>query len=376
MLAAPVDVRAGGYLVRPVEARDDADLRRLLRETPMQGDVSLSFEREPDFFAGCSIEGDLSQTFIMRERASGALVGMAARSAFEAYLNGAPSRVGYLSRLRVAPPFRGRRSVWMEGARRILPMIRDEAVRIHITTIVADNLPARRLLEAGLPGMPKYRPVDRFYTYLLPPGGVRGRRPAGVTLERGGPHRLGEIVSCLQRNGARFQFAPRWTAEDLVSPQRCRGLAPEDFHVAVREGHVVGCLAVWNQESFKQVVVRGYARHWMWKRRLLKILGTLVPLPRLPDVGVAMRLGWISHVAVDGDDPAVLRALLAQAGGRAYDARVIGFSERHPLRDALRGNPLVPGYESILYTVDPAPVGTTGVPQLDGRPSHVEVALL
>ena len=34
---------------------DDADLRRLLRETPMRGAISVSFTHEPDYFRGTAL---------------------------------------------------------------------------------------------------------------------------------------------------------------------------------------------------------------------------------------------------------------------------------------------------------------------------------
>ena len=36
---------------------DDAAIRRLLRENPMRGAVSVGFEREPDYFRGGEIAG-------------------------------------------------------------------------------------------------------------------------------------------------------------------------------------------------------------------------------------------------------------------------------------------------------------------------------
>ena len=34
---------------------DDADLRRMLRENPMPGAISVSFEREPNYFIGTKV---------------------------------------------------------------------------------------------------------------------------------------------------------------------------------------------------------------------------------------------------------------------------------------------------------------------------------
>src|SRR5690606_2067192 len=62
-------------------ASDEPRLRQLLREAPMQGDVRLAMEREPDFFQGLSIEGDVAQVLVARDRPTGAIVSMGTRSA-------------------------------------------------------------------------------------------------------------------------------------------------------------------------------------------------------------------------------------------------------------------------------------------------------
>ena len=36
---------------------DEAALRRMLRENPMPGAISLTFEREPDYFAAAGVDG-------------------------------------------------------------------------------------------------------------------------------------------------------------------------------------------------------------------------------------------------------------------------------------------------------------------------------
>jgi hypothetical protein len=43
---------------------DDAALRQLLRDNPMPGNISLSYEREPSYFLAARVDGPLSQTII------------------------------------------------------------------------------------------------------------------------------------------------------------------------------------------------------------------------------------------------------------------------------------------------------------------------
>jgi hypothetical protein len=359
-------------LARP---EDDPEIRRLLRENPMDGAIRVSMEREPDAFLAATVEGDPHYTVVAREPATGRIVGMGTRAVWNAFVNGEPCRLGYLSQLRVDRAARGRRRLLAAGYAALRDLRSPDELPFDITSIIADNQTARRLLGGGVPGFPSYRELSGFVTLVLP--AVRpGRRKAPVSIEPGLPGRMPEVAACLVRNRRRFQAAPYFTAEELLSPERSRGLAPHDFHLALRDGRVVGCLALWDQSGFKQVVVRGYAprlARWRpWINRLPRSLG----IPRLPDPGEALPHATISHVAIDEDDPDVFQALVESAHSEACERRyayvVIGFAAGHSWLSRLERRFHPRRYESVLYTVN----WGEGAAALDGRLPHVEASLL
>jgi len=57
-------------------AEDDADVRRLLRENPMPGRVSISLEREPDAGLAATAEGELHRTIIARDAVDGRMIAL------------------------------------------------------------------------------------------------------------------------------------------------------------------------------------------------------------------------------------------------------------------------------------------------------------
>jgi hypothetical protein len=359
-------------LARP---EDDPEIRRLLRENPMDGAIRVSLEREPNAFLAAAVEGERHATVVARDPDTGRIVGMGTRAVWNAFVNGEPCRLGYLSQLRIDRAARGRRRLIAAGYAALRELRRPDETPFDLTSIIADNDAARRLLGKGVPGLPAYRELSRFVTLVLP--AVRPRRGrAPVTIEPGVSERIPEIADCLVRNRRRFQVAPFFTAEELRSPERSRGLAPRDFRLALRNGEVVGCLALWDQSGFKQAVVRGYApslARWRpWINRLPRSLG----VPRLPDPGEALPHATISHVAVDGDDPDVFQALVetahSEACARRYAYLVIGLAVGHPRLSWLERRFHPRRYESVLYTVD----WDEGGAALDDRLPHVEVALL
>ena len=364
-------------LATPGEA-DDPEIRRLLRDNPMDGQIRVSLEREPNAFLAVTVEGEPHHTVVAREASTGRIVGMGTRAVWNAFVNGEPCRLGYLSQLRVDRAARGRRRLLAAGYAALRELRGPDEAPFDITSIIADNETARRLLGSGVPGLPSYRELSGFVTMVLP--GVRtSRRPRLVQVEPGRPERLPEIADCLARNRRRFQAAPFFTTEDLGSPERSRGLAPTDFRLAVRDGRVVGCLALWDQTGFKQVVVRGYAPRLARWRPWLNRISPFLRMPRLPDPGEPLPHAYLSHVTVDDDDPDIFRALVesahAEACARRYAYAVIGLAAGHPWLPWLQRRFRPRRYESVLYTVDWGE-GAAAVEALDGRLPHVEAALL
>lgn len=369
-------MRVGDIVIGPAAPEDEPELRRLLRDNPMEGEIRVSLEREPNAFLAAAVEGEPHRTIVARDPARGGIVGMGSRSVWNAFVNGEPCRLGYLSQLRVDRAWRGRKRLLAAGYDLLRSFRGPDELPFDLTGIIADNEAARRLLGAGLPGLPTYREIAGFTTLVISTSS-RPRPVSGV--ERGTRERLAGVAACLERNRRRLQFAPRFSVADLLSPQRSRGLAPEDFFLAVSGPEIVGCLALWDQSGFKQVVVRGYgprlARWRPWINRLSPLLRT----PRLPAPGEALPHASISHLAVDEDDPEVFRALVEaayrEARARRYVYVVIGLAARHPWLPWLRRRFRPRQYASTLYAVHWED-GAAAVAALDGRRPHVEVAFL
>jgi hypothetical protein len=366
--------------VRVATSTDDPDLRRLLRENPMQGEISVSLEREPDVFLAGSTEGERHHTIVARDRLQGRTVGMASRSVYNGFLNGQPASLGYLGQLRVDRGYRGRVGVLSKGYALIRSLRAPGDLPFDLTSIVADNTTARRVLGAGLTNLPLYRELEPFTTLILPLWKRRHSRPdSAIRIERCSIERMADVADCLERNRVRYQFAPRWTRSELLSFERSRGLWPRDFFIAVRDERVIGCLALWNQNSFKQIVVRDYGpamRRW---RPLVDVAARLLGTPQLPRIGCPISHLYLSHVAVDDDRAEVFEALLARAYNEACDeghaCLVAGFADRHPFLPLVRRRYRSWTYSSVLYAVcwENERAALAGI---DRRVPHLEVGLL
>jgi hypothetical protein len=334
---------------------DDKSLRQLLRENPIPGSISLSFEREPCYFDASMIEGPFHQTIVAREADTGKVIAFGNRSIRPLFINGQVQDIGYMSQLRVRPDYG--KGLYLArglagGFRKYHELHQDRRSPFYLMSVIEDNLPARRLLTSGLPDYPNAYEYARMFTYAIYP--LRRKRaltlPNDLRLIRGSDKYIDEIIDCLNRNNACKQFAPYWTCDTLF----IANLKPSDFFVVVNRNHVVGCIACWDQTMFKQTVVRGYSGSLARWRKLLNTFSTLGGWPYLPNPNMPLLHSYASHLAVDNDDPVIFAALLRALYNYNHECKysyfMIGLSESNPFRKIVQAyHPLI--YISQLYLV-------------------------
>ncbi len=350
----------------------DAEVRALLRESAMDGLIQVALTREPNLEHAASIEGSRHQTFLARDR-EGALVGMGTRSVRRVFHRSQVASLGYLGQLRTRGRSCGIKRLRAGFAELDAGRLPDE-LPFDLTAIVSDNEPARRLLERGLPGLPKYTPVGEIETLVC--STRTSAHDAASALE---PEALHSFVQHLNAHHRRHAFAPAWQKVDFGS-SATRGLEIEHLRVLSHgDGRIRATGAVWDQRAFKQAVVTGYKPALRWSRPLVNLGLRLARQPALPPAGSTLKMAYASHLAFDADDfegaLALVRSLQIQARARGLEQLAFALAVDHPLRDALRKKLSARPYRSMLYAVgwDRA-VGATEA--LGGNLPWIEVATL
>lgn len=360
-------------------AATEPQLRKLLRDNPVAGDIRVALEREPNAFQAARISGDEFQLMLAFADARQKLVASGARFEFTAYVNGICQRIGYFGELRTDGGLKQRRTLLLESYRTMRGYHEAGNVPFYFTTIIADNFAARRLFEAGLSDMPTYQPLETMVTFTIPTkSAARGRRPARQ-VDAATEEQLVEIVELLAHTGPDYQFQPVWSESTLRSEARCRNLSPQDFYLCHDGDRLKGCLALWDQRAFKQTVIQGYARRLDAIRPVFNVVAPLLRRPRLPSPGSMLESAFLSHMAVAPDDSDTLVALIRQACchalERGLDYVMIAFAERNPLSAVIQKHFLCHSYVSMIYVVywDD---GASEASKLDGRLPHPEMAIL
>ncbi len=362
MIAATKPRPDGRYRFREAVDSDDAPIRELLRIRPMDGLIRLALTREPDARIAAAAEGERHLALVLEDTHEKRLMSIASRSVRRVFLGGEERLVGYLGQLRAVEGACALRRLVAGYSRMALAHQADE-VSFDLTAILADNRPARRLLERGLPGLPRYRPLDEVETLVVATGRAK-RRKAVPGVRRLSTRDRPALIAFLRREMRRYAFGPVWRAEDFRPQGRLRNLSIEDTFAVEDGGRFVAVGALWDQREYKQAVVTGYAPWLRALRPLANVALASVGQPLLPPPGSVLPMAFLTAFAVadDAPEPAFLlvEALRREARDRGLGQLVFTLAQPHPLREPLRKRFAARPFRSILYTVHWDGLGVAG----------------
>lgn len=357
---------------------DEADLRRLLATNPMPGSITVTNEREPDYFLGCGTMGHFYQTVVARHQPGGELAGVVSRAARPLFVNGQSQEVGYLSQLRIDPKFQGR---WLvpQGVRYLRQLHADGRVTGYLAAIITGNKQATGILvNRARRGYPIFQEVCRLWNLAL----ILKRPPAipvsPYQISRGAKEDLGEIIAFLRQHGAAKQFFPAYTPADFGGSPLTRDFQIEDFILARHRGNLAGVLGLWDQSGYKQSVVQSYSGAMGRFRPLYNLGLRLMGAQPLPPPGQQIRLAYASFICVAHNNLAVFDLLLRHvynlAGRRGLAYLMLGLAETDPLLAVAKRYWHIP-YPSRGYTVC-WEEDQKWYQELDGRVPYIEIASL
>jgi hypothetical protein len=286
--------------------------------------------------------------------------------------------MAHLSGLRVAPPFRHRRDLLVAGYGAMGQLQEREPAEVTLTAILGANRGARRLLEAGVRGLPRYEPVAEVETFTIGTRDWRLRRCDGeALLGPATPADREEVLRFLKKELGGTALAP---VDEGFAERMGDAGAPawEDF-VLLRQsgGRVAGVAAVWDQRARRQIVIAGYDRWLGSARPLWNALQRVRGRADLPAPGKVLAMASVSRLAVAGNDAGVFVELLKRLAAKGLSVGAeylaLSFCRGHPLA-AIARRWAAHTTASILYQVKWEPEPGEGS-AIEGIP-YVEAALL
>jgi Acetyltransferase (GNAT) family len=360
--------------------QDEDGLRALARQASMPGDIRVAYAREPGFFDSLAVHGRLNQVIAGHALDTGKVVGMGLRSLKDALINGSATGIGYLSGLRLLPPYRGA-GAFVQGLRLLRQLHADARAHVYLTTVLETNQAARSLLESGRLGLPVYRDQGLFRCLAMGFGRTsrfKADVPPGCEIRCAGAEDIPEMVAFWNREGTRRQFFPCYTEDDLAHGRALlTGLRINDVLLAVTADGIQGTAAAWDQTGFRQSVVTGYAPRLRAVRPFYNLFARLRGAPRLARPGSVLPCRTLALMVVKDDalnlGEALLSALVARNRQRC-GFFMAGMHARDPLLPVLLRRPSLT-YNARLYVVH-WPHEEKCYAALDNRVPYLELGAL
>jgi hypothetical protein len=319
------------------------------RACPVVADYTFYFDRAPDFFAWP--ERVFQQYRYAGVYQQGAIVGYCLLGYRTGRIGDGWETYFYVGDARVLPSARGHRLA--ERAALALESLIPEGVRLGAVVVKTGNRPADWIVRTARPDdfiVQRQCGLEVVSIPLLLP--LRATRECSVrpaTLED-----APEVAALMQRAYTDRLLAPRVDQQELRRLWQTPGRGAGQYRVAVRDRRIVGVVGFWDMGPLRRTRVVRYSRRGAWLRRLYDVAARLSPGPAapLPAVGEAFGALTAVDVAIEGDDPGVLREILAAVvadhRGKGYHLLHVGFGEGDPLRTAVRSS-MVQRFHSDLY---------------------------
>jgi len=366
---------AAQFQITLADRADEAALRCRMAEDHMQGNIVLSFRREPDYFLGCSVQGDQSQIIKCTDSKSGRIVGLGARHTTRLFINGFEVRVGYLSDLRTDQAVR-HRTLLARGYSFLRELHDANPLPLYFSIILDGNNDAISSLTSARAGLPIYEDRGRI---LTPAIHLDRHRPEqvckGVTMRRGTALIMSHVFTFLRKENAKKQFAPCYQDRDFGS-SRLLGLKPEDFYVAYRGDRIIGCVATWDQSGFRQTHVERYSVPLRMARPFYNAAARLSSLHALPAPGEKIPYLYLSLIATENNCPEIfatlLRVVYRDQRRSKYQFLIAGLHESDPLCSVLDDYRRIEAGGRLFVIYYPEDAGF--ITNLDGRTPYVEMA--
>jgi hypothetical protein len=364
------------FRIELAQREDDKDIRRILRENPMQGDISLAFQREPSFFDSLAIEGKQNQVVVGRQIETSRVVGFGVRSIKPCFINGQVADLGYLSSLRLDKEFRGSTLI-PRGYKFFSELHKDKKTKIYLTTIVEDNLPAKEMLTSGRAGLPTYHDFGTYITYALNLDRLRNEK-LEFEIRKASPRDLDSILEFLHKEGRKKQFYPSYEYSDFNDSGLLKGIIPEDIFLAIDSGNIIGTFAQWDQRKFKQSIVESYKGKMKVIKYVYNLFAPLLHKHRLTNEGEQIPFIYAGLIATQNNNPEIFRALLNKAHDDRPDPELshlmVGLHERDSLNTVMKDFPNIK-FKTRLYVVSWKD-GENFFKQLDAKVPYLELGSL
>ncbi len=362
-------------LIRLAHEGDNQQLLKLTRDCPLLGPISFYQEREPRFFTLNELQGESCQVYVVESQ--GEIVGSVSCVLRWAYLDSQEVPTWYVGDLKIAPRMRGK-GVLREFITQVSQLLLEKGTGadLGLSLIVKTN-PASRVLTGVRPYMPHFVPLGTIRNYaihLLFPKKTKDHYQ--ITRAKG--EDIEAMTTLLKRVYIQKQFAPVIEPAGFCKKvEQTPGLRLNQFYLAKQEGRLVGLVGVWDQESFKKIKILSFNPKMRLSRAFYNFLTRPLGARPIPPPESFLPYFYLTYLAIEGDNPNVLRALLNRIHNdhlrSPYLFFTVGLLEGSPLENSLKGF-FHHTFDALAFALMPRGSRWEGF-DFHKRPLHIDTSL-
>ncbi|MDD4414915.1 MAG: hypothetical protein PHR14_10315 [Oscillospiraceae bacterium] len=242
------------------------------------------------------------------------------------YINGEAHTVGYVTGLHKC-----------KNSIINLPRLFDTALNssqcaLFVCSILDGNDSTFHMLNKKRTYMPDLHLINKYTTYLISPKAFKRIRH-NFTFRRATEKDSEKLFKFFHEYGRTHNFFP-----EISSFSQFHGIDVGDFYLLIHQnGDIAATGALWNQQDFKQYIVKKYGGIYKLASKLSPLL-RLLHYPPFPKANSATDFAYISFLAAEHDDPAITKTYLSEIAAiarRQYGALCIGAVENSELNRVL-----------------------------------------
>lgn len=306
------DPESPGSVMRLATPADNDQLLRLFSDIPMRGQLAISTDRGPDFFALYAMQKADVECWVYDQ--GGDIKGLGAIVRRDGWYDGEPCEVAYLGDLRAHPSIKGALSRFY--GRIFEDFVARTGCQHFYTGVLASNAGALKALT----GDAHHRAAQPKYDLLRPYDAVQvqfSRRPRGeakgsLTVRTATPQDIPDIVVHLDADHRQRPFGYRFADGEFEHRlAHWTGFSLDSTYLVIDgTGALRGVCTAWDAETEKRYRVVAYRGQLRWARWLYNAGAAVMRYPALPPVGECFRYFYLANLSIPDGDPAVLDAML------------------------------------------------------------------
>ena len=301
------------FFVRPASEVDNQALCELSK-IPLEGQISLSLERCPDFFAGAMVQNEAVEVNLCCDRSQGnRIAAVFSTGRRQQFVDGQIAWVRYLSDVRILPEYQGRRPLRMINDH-IIAREQSQPSAVVQSVMFSDNramngVIRRRLSRIVRPEYLWFYDLGIYRTSAVSLAtGIR-RHHCQHTVRRAEPDDITAMQSFFDAEAPGKQLYPRYRFDQLDEPQYS-GLKIGDYFLACDGEEIIGITGIWDQHLYKQTRIAGYSGTLRWSRPIVNVLSRATTGFSLPPPGTELRYFYLHTIVTKENSVAIFRDLV------------------------------------------------------------------